>query len=162
MRKIYRSYRHPVLLLEVLIAFALVALCALPLIYPHVFILRSEKKFISAVELDHVVNLLFAQLLQKLYQKEIAWGDIENGKEILIESSLLKSVGYKDHLPFLGSYKFVKIRKKPPKEADHSAYLFNLEFTFIPEKGFFLENKPKEEQSKFVYKYQVPVERYIK
>lgn len=154
--------RRPIVLLEVLIAFALVAICALPLIYPHVFILRSEKKFIATVELDHLVNLLFAELLQKLYQNEIAWPDLENGKDLPIDSHLLESIGYRESLPFVGTYKFITIRQKPRKAADKTVYLFRLELTFIPKPGLFLEKKLKGDDTKIIYNYQIAVERNLK
>src|SRR5690349_12587266 len=105
--------KRPVVLLEVLIAFALVVLCALPLIYPHVFILKSEKAFVASIELDHAVNLLFANCLEKLYQNQIAWHQIESGKETTIESSLLEESGFNGYLPFNGTYKFVEEKHKP-------------------------------------------------
>lgn len=159
MKRFFHSIRRPVVLLEVLIAFALIALCILPLIYPHVFILRSEKKFISTVELDHVVNLLFADRLQKLYQNEISWQEIESGNPIPITPSMIEAAGYSGDLPFTGTYQFVKIRQKPKDPKDRSAYLFSLEFTFTAKPGQFLEKKG--DDSKIVYKYQVPVERVL-
>ena len=156
----YRLGRRPIVLLEVLIAFALVVLCVLPLIYPHVFILRSEKKFISTVELDHWVNLLFADRLQMLYQNEIAWQDIENGKEMPIESTWLASLGYKQELPFIGTYQFIKIRQKPPTPGEVTVYLFSLEFTFIPKPGLYLEKNT--ENSKITYRYDLVMERNLK
>jgi hypothetical protein len=157
-----RCSHRPVVLLEVLIAFALVALCALPLIYPHVFILRSEKKFISTVQLDHLVNHLYAGILQKLYQNEIPWQDIENGKAIPIDANLLEFVKYTQELPFTGNYQFIKIRQNPPKTDEKTAYLFNLEFTFIAKPGLFLEKDLKELNPKITYNYQVAVERIQK
>lgn len=162
MKTIYRSKRHPAILLEVLIAFALIALCVLPMIYPHVYILRSEKKFIATVELDHYVNLLYADRLQKLYQNEIPWQDIENGKEMPIDSQLLEAVGYKGDLPFTGFYKFIKIVQKPKKEADRAVYIFQLEFIFVAKPGYFLEKDLKEKNPKITYTYKVAVERIRK
>lgn len=158
MKSLFHCIRRPIVLLEVLIAFALIALCILPLIYPHVFILRSERKFISTVELDHVVNLLYADRLQKLYQNEISWQEIENGNPTPITPSMIESAGYSGDLPFIGTYQFVKIRQKPKEPKDRAAYLFSLEFTFTAKTGEFLE---KGEDSKIVYKYQVPVERIL-
>lgn len=162
MKTLKRTKRRHVALLEVLIAFALVALCALPLIYPHVFILRSEKKFISTVELDHVVNLLYADLLQKLYQNEISWQDIENGKEISIEDSSLEAIHQKEKLLFNGTYKFTKIRQKPPAPAENTAYLLSLEFNFKIKPGFFLEKDLKDKTPVITYKYLIPLERNFK
>lgn len=168
MKTLFLFQRRPIVLLEVLIAFALVALCVLPLIYPHVFILRSEKKFVSTVELDHLVNLLYADRLQKLYQNEIPWSDIENGKEIPIDIALLNSLDYKEDLPFTGTYQFVKVRQKPPKPADTTVYLYDLTFTFLPKPGLFLEKAPKDRgdvkvnPDQITYKYQVAIERILK
>ncbi|HEV8052742.1 MAG TPA: type II secretion system protein [Parachlamydiaceae bacterium] len=152
--------RRPIVLLEVLIAFALIALCILPLIYPHVFILRSEKKFISTVELDHTVNLLYADRLQKLYQNEISWQDIENGAPIPITPAMVEAAGVSGDFPFTGTYQFIKKRQKPKDPKDKSAYVFSLEFSFMMKPGYFLEKDTKEE-NKFIYIYQVPVERIL-
>lgn len=155
-----KSRRQPAILLEVLIAFTLIALCILPLIYPHVFILRSEKKFISTVELDHYVNLLYADRLQKLYQNEIPWQDIENGNEIPIDTQLLEAIHYKGDLPFTGHYKFIKEKQKPRKESERTVYIFYLQFLFSPKLGYFLEKESKNQ--KLIYKYRLVVERIKK
>lgn len=161
MKPVFRSSSRPIVLLEVLIAFALIALCILPLIYPHVFILRSERKFIATVELDHVVNLLYADRLQKLYQNEISWQEIEGGNPIAITPSMIESAGYAGDLPFTGTYRFVKILQKPKEPKDRSAYLFSLEFTFKAKPGQFLEKKSSGNESNIIYKYQVPMERVL-
>jgi hypothetical protein len=151
--------RRHILLLEVLIAFALVALCVLPLIFPHVFILRSEKKFNATVELDHTVNVLYADILQKLYQNEIAWSDIERGTELPIDAYLLQAIGYKKELPFTGTYQFVHLKHRPRTPGDITAYLFSLQFSFTPKPQLFLEKNVEGNQEKIVYKYQVAIER---
>lgn len=147
-----KSKRQPAILLEVLIAFALIALCFLPLIYPHVVILRSEKKFISTVELDHYVNLLYADHLQKLYQNDIPWQYIENGAVIPIELP-------KD-LPFSGHYQFIQEKKKKSKDLNQIVYIFNLYFVFVPKPGYFMEKKS--ENLTYKYKYRLCVEKVKK
>lgn len=155
-----KLYKHPFALLEVLIAFALIALCALPLIYPHVFIMQSERKFTSTVELDHLVNLLYANILQKLYQNEIPWQSIEEGNEIPIDSQLLQSIHYKGDPPFTGVYKFTKLRQRPrSKDAEKSAYLYQLEFIFSLKPGYFFEKIQKDNTQKLTYRYQIAMER---
>jgi len=149
MKAHFHQRRH-IALLEVLICFALIALCILPLIYPHVAILKSEKDFVNTIELDHAVNLLYANVLQKLYLREISWADIENGKEIPIDENLLHASGVKKFLPFTGSYKFVEIKHKPPKQPEDSVYLYSLVFTFSP---------TLKKALPYVYKYQIVIER---
>jgi hypothetical protein len=163
MKKIFRLHQHPFALLEVLIAFALVALCALPLIYPHIFILQSERKFISTVELDHSVNLLYADFLQKLYKNEIPWQNIESGHSFPIDPHWFKPLGIKEDLPFIGNYKFEKIQHKPPsKDSERVAYIFNLKFSFRVKPGYFFEKDLKENTPTITYNYHVTVEHIKK
>jgi len=158
LRKInFKIRKQTFLLLEVLIAFALVVLCILPLIYPHVAILRSEKAFISTVELDHLVSLLYADCLVKLYKKEIALTDILNEKESMIDESWLQDVGYEKRLPYKGSYKFVLVKQKPPKTAENplkkTVYLFKLIFSFKQIKEEFI--KASDEPIEYCYKVMI-------
>lgn len=151
-------------LLEVLIAFVLISLCVLPLIYPHAAMLKTEQEFIAEVELDHQVNLLYANRLQKLYLNEISWSDIESGKEFTIDKQLLQSIGYEKELPFIGSYRFTEIKHKPPKQPEDAVYLFNLTFIFTPKGPQKKAWKPQhEDQSKTLrYSYEVAIEKRSK
>lgn len=118
-----RIRKNHIMLLEILIAFALVVLALLPLIYPHVFILKSEKKFVQQVELDHAVNLLYAQIVQDLYENKIPWETLQSKTPIPVE--------FKD-LPYKGEYVFGIVNFKPKKDppAPYSLYLYSLDFTF--------------------------------
>lgn len=149
--------RRPILLLEVIIAFALVALCVLPLIYPHVFILRSEKQFVSEVELDHRVSLIYADIMEKLYRKEIPWQDIIGQKETPIDLSGGSRKDEKGTLPYKGSYKFVKYKQKAKDEESHNMYLFRLIFSFQPVEGL-LQDK---DRKPLTYEYLIPIERKV-
>lgn len=155
MNRCRRLTRRPVLLLEVIIAFALVALCVLPLIYPHVFILRSEREFISEVELDHRVNLLYADVMEKLYRHEIPLQDILDGKETPVDLSAGGKITEKGALPYTGVYRFVKFKQRGKEEDSHKAYLFKLIFTFKPAGGI-LEGKSNKQ---LTYEYLIPIER---
>jgi hypothetical protein len=139
--------KRPFLLLEVLIAFALIALCALPLLYPHVMILKKERAFISSVKLDHTVSLLYAGLLEKLYKREVRLADILGEKSFPIDEGL-------DFLPYTGSYRFVEEKHKPPHGVENplkkTIYLFNVHFSFEP--------KNKREAAPIEYCYNVMIE----
>jgi len=153
--KFYSLKRHYIMLLEVLISFLLVVFCALPLIYPHVFILKSEREFVSTVELDHLVNLLFVDTMQRLYQNEIPLSVLESKQSQQINDTILKNLGYEDPIPFTGTYRFIEKKHKTSKTGDHSVYLYKLIFTFIPKKGAFIKNT----QDPFSYNYEIVVER---
>jgi hypothetical protein len=150
--------RH-VILLEVLIAFALVVLCVLPMIYPQVYIFKSEKGFIEAVELDHVVNLLYADRLQKMYLNEVGWSEIEEEKPVPISDEMLREIGYKGDFPYKGQYQFSISRRKPPPPEDR-LYLVQLNFVFSLKKP--LSSKSDGEKTKpeeLTYSYLIFIER---
>lgn len=142
---LYHLTRRPVALLEVMIAFALVVLCAIPLIYPHVFILRAEKQFVAEAALDHQVNLLYAEVMEKLYQNAIPLEEILEGKEIPVGTLL----------SFTGSYHFEVVKKKESSEKKHNAYLLRLVFQFTPEKGVFVEKS----SAPITFEYLIPLEK---
>ncbi len=129
LRKLNKRYQ---LLLEVLIAFALVVLCILPLIAPHVYIYQSQKRFVDKIELDHTVNLLYGQITELLYRNEIHLSDIENKKDFDVDQHLLEKIGYSKNFPFKGSYTFLEVKKKPLKVSSYHLYLYELTFTFEP------------------------------
>ena len=119
-------------MLEVLIAFTLVALCALPLITPHLAILKAEKNFIDVIEADHLVNLLFANRLQKLYLNEIPWEDIESGKAMPLDSAIEEMGFSSQNLPFTATYQFIERKHKPAEPAAKTIYLYEMSFLFSP------------------------------
>ena len=119
---IRREKRH-MLLLEVLIAFTLIVVTIIPLIYPHTAILISQKKFIHKIELDHYVNQIHAKMIEDLYTNDINWSDIVSDREVKIDTP--------KKLPFEGTYKFTLNRRKPPEESEKNIYLINLDYKFI-------------------------------
>lgn len=132
-----RNKRRCFLLLEVVIAFALVVLCALPLVYPHVFISQAQKQFISKLDLDHAVNLLYADVLLRIYTDEILWNQMlsEDNQIPLypIDETMLRRAGIEKPLPFKGSYFFREVKHKPSKDQGSlKAYLIQVEFLFYP------------------------------
>lgn len=126
--------KRPILLLEVMIAIALIVLAAIPLIYPHVYLLRAQSYFLEKVELDHVVNLHFVDLLEQLYLNKVPWGGVVNGQEFTFSDDTLSEMGYKRPLPFKGNYRF-KVKNFKPKgesESPLTLYLLDLDYSFYP------------------------------
>lgn len=124
--------KRPFLLLEVLIAFALVIFCAIPLIAPHVDMFRAQRSWLDKEELDHAVNLLYVDLLEKLYTNKIDWITLRGEPEVIITPEMLKEAGYTKPLYFTGKYKFTLDRFKPKKEDQFNLYLYDLTFSFVP------------------------------
>lgn len=149
-----RCSRRNSLLLEVLISFAIVALCILPLLYPNIFILQSQKKMIQTVELDHIVNLVYADTLEKLYLNEIPWDTIKDSKKIPIDADAIKNCGFGCPSPYTGSLKFVEMKHKPKKPVDAALYLFKIVFEFTRKDD--KKNKEKKE-----YQYQILIKKKV-
>lgn len=155
---IHCTRRHS-LLLEVLISFAIVALCILPILYPHVYILQSQREMLQVVELDHIVNLVYADTLEKLYLNEIHWDDIIHGKEIKIDAEKIKDCGFGCSTPYTGTVKFVEIKHKPKKpEPPENATLYLYEMAFKFSKQNKRKTKDGVEKDK-EYKYLVVIKK---
>jgi hypothetical protein len=74
MKRIPRKWSRPYLLLEVLIALSLVALCMVPLLRPHIAAMRGEVVISQTVELQRLAGLVIADVRQRLYQHEYPYG----------------------------------------------------------------------------------------
>ena len=72
--------RRPYLLLELLIAFSIVTLRAIPLVRTPVNVLETEILSLEKMELQRSAELAFGLIEEKLYKNEIPW------KTIIVQS----------------------------------------------------------------------------
>jgi hypothetical protein len=131
-----------------MIAMILVTLCALPLIQPHIYIYGKEQEAIRSLQVDHVASLIYADIVEKLYENEIDWHHLadENMKHP-IDSTKLSRLAYE------GYYTFSKARHKPSDEPPEGTnYLMRLSLVLNP-KG------SKETKN---YNYLIFIKRKIK
>lgn len=148
-----KKQKRPMLLLEILIALTLVALCAIPLISTHTGILKEQKAFTSKMELDHASHLLYVYFLEQLHTNKIAWSQIQNKTPQPIPEEYFKNAGQQKKLPYLGTYRFEEIKCKHDPRKEWNVCLINLIFTFIPEQG---------EKSKGIeFSYTIPLVKHI-
>jgi hypothetical protein len=119
MRSIKTS-RRPFLLLEVMIAIVLVALCAIPLLYPHFYMLKEERNVSDTIELQRLVNQFHVEILEQLHKNEIDWKHIENEISGPLESEQLNKIGHE------GSYSLSILEDNP----DQGKYLLQLTLSF--------------------------------
>ncbi len=148
--------RHFQSILEVLIAFVLIVLCILPLIYPHVEMYKSELRFLKKIELDHSVNLIYAKILENLYMNTYLWSDLDH-RIYEIDQELLKNSHIEEKLNYIGTYNFFeeKPRFKPKdKSAPLTIYLYKLTLNFVPAEW---AKSSLEERAKHTLKYQYDV-----
>lgn len=134
--------KRPVLLLEVMIAISLIVMAAIPLIYPHIYLLKAQRHFMNKVELDHVVNLLYVDAVERMYKNEITWTSILNTLEFEVDAEDLRRIGYTKPVSFKGVYRLKDEIHKPKDEEDTPLrlYLISLDYQFYPKK-----EKPTEE-----------------
>jgi hypothetical protein len=152
-KKIKVKKRH-MILLEVMIALALIALCVLPLLAPHAFLLKQQKQFISTIELDHMVNLLYADTVERLHRQEIAWQSIQEKTVFPVDASTYARIHYDKTLPFTGSYRFEDSKHKINDKENWGVHLLKLVFTFVPTQ-IIAEGETEKKLKTFEYTYQV-------
>ncbi len=143
MKSFQKLQKRHVLLLEVLIAFTLMVLCVLPLFYPLTYLLREQNGFINKIELDHEVNLAYANLMTRLYANDISWDELNDSGQHEIKLG-------KD-LPYKGYYVFGEIKHKPEEEQSRMVFLKTLDFIFT-----------STDKKEFKYHYNICVVRDIK
>lgn len=127
------SNKRYYVLLEVLVAIAIVSLAFLPLLTTQANMYRTERELSTEPEVDRVVSVLFTQLLERLYRKEIGIEDIpeidlekgEHGAQFTLQVPSLQSFGYEASLE-LG---------RVTKGEESLAHLIEAHFTFSSRDG---------------------------
>lgn len=147
--------RRPFLLLEVLIAFAIVAMAMLPLIAPHFYIFQEQSRFVDKIHLDLAVNRFYGTIVELLQRNEISWADIEQKRVIPIDESFLRMAGYKDPLPYTGSFQFLEVKHK--KNDKYGLYQVELIMAFEPKRP--AKSKVAADEHRLVYEYTLFVTR---
>jgi hypothetical protein len=128
--------RKPYLLLELLIAFTLVALCALPLVHDPLHSLRSEIQIFEKVELERLAEVSFADLKAELYRNEIPWEAFDTSKYKLHkqDSVRIQLKGVCERTYLRSYYLSTKYHKKAADQEDHRIVNIKIAFT-KPGKG---------------------------
>lgn len=161
MRKFFKVRKRHVLLLEILIALAIIALCILPLLSPHATILNQQQRFLKKTSLDHAVSLLYVDVLEQLQKNAIPWQAIETHAQLPIEQDMLKRAGFDKPLPFSGTFRFdVKPHEKSGEPSVKGSkntgwYVYKLVVTFV-----FTPTDEKKGTQKYVFPYRLTILRH--
>ncbi len=130
----HQNRRH-FLLLEVLIAFSLVLLCAFPLLTTQVFIAKAEKQSLHDIEIDRLVNIVLVHIVQDLYNQKPEWKELNEGIEIRLEKEWLDKSSFPKIFPYE-----VKVHLKLKEEEDteeetkeDTKYLLQVTIQFVPQ-----------------------------
>ncbi len=112
--KVTQLKRRNFLLLEVLISLLLVVLCAAPFFSSQVFMYKQEAQFQTKLELERIVNLLFVNVMQNLYENKISWQQIIEQQEQSFGNDA--EAFFPKHLPCTATYTFKDGRVKPAED----------------------------------------------
>ena len=74
-------YKRPFLLLEILIAFLLVALCAVPLVSQPLKLYRAEIQSLERLERERLADWTFSEIKELFLKNEIPWNKIPSKGE---------------------------------------------------------------------------------
>lgn len=129
-----RIIKRHILLLEVLIALALVALCAFPLLAPQMMMIRSEREFLHDIEADRVANTIFVNIVQKMYSNSITWQQLNSPEEFPIDSNLLNEMSLPRGWPYAMTCRF-KIGNQKPVGKPAQFALVEVWITMTPKEG---------------------------
>lgn len=123
------------ILLEIMIALALITLCVLPLLAPRAAMLNEQRKLIHTMELDHLVSLLYVDVLERLHKNEIPWKDLMEQTSFPVDEGMLKRISPTATIPhgLIGTYRFDTIRCKTNIEKGLTLPLLHLTFVFQKE-----------------------------
>jgi len=76
-----RVKKRPFILLEIMIAIALVALFTLPLTLNPTRLLIQEVKMLERMEAERIADLSFLEVKEKLLRQQIPWSELKEGKK---------------------------------------------------------------------------------
>jgi hypothetical protein len=140
-------------LLEVIIAFFLVTLCAVPLIVPSVWIIKGEKEFSLEIEADRISNLLLTKFLEHLYVNSFNWDELNEKTLRPLPEAFWEGIHRPAGWPYQVAYSFEEKDGKKGAYDGNSFHLFILGLSLIP-------NNPTEKVLHF--DYEIFVERKTK
>lgn len=138
---LYVVRRSSFLLLEVMIAFLLMALCLVPLLQPHFAMLQSDLMIVEESKLERVVQRLYADFLVALYRGEVTWPDVDRTDTPKHQHPIQPQA--LEGLPYEGYY-VLRIARYPgrrpgeyskpyhPDKSQRLNHLLEITYTFVP------------------------------
>lgn len=144
-----RKRRH-FSLMEVMIAFALILFCLIPLIYPNLAIYQSQQEFIAKIKVDHAASLLMGELTEKLHRREIPFDQLIQASPTPIEISpeSLRLAGIDSKFPYTVSLTAQKIKLKGENKGNFIAGRIHFTYLF---------KEKKKETNTLAFSYEIPI-----
>lgn len=91
---IYRRKRKKsFLLLEILIGLTLILECLVPLMLNPISLFQNEIAHLEQIELEREALIAYAQVKEKLYNKEVPWTELKSGNYKLVKEKFYMDFG---------------------------------------------------------------------
>ena len=107
------------LLLEILIAFVLVAICLIPLVKQPLKLYRSEMKYLERMELERLADWTFTEIKELLLKNEIPWEKLPQRGELTGDFPLPGAAIQIPGCPLKGVKRSFKLKGKGEKTGRH-------------------------------------------
>jgi Tfp pilus assembly protein PilE len=140
-------------LMEIMIALLLIMACAIPMVHSYVHMYKEQRHFVRSSHLDHLAHLIYAHIIEELYQQKISWQDMEGGVERELQhpemSKLLKKEGA--HAKYS-----LKVKTKKSNKAKVLKHLATLTLTVVDDRT---NEKEEEKKPRKEYEYVIYIAR---
>lgn len=129
-----RSIRkRPFLLFEILAAIALVALCLVPLLRPHILMRGAKLRAMEEVQLETIAQTAFCDFKEMLFEnKEHTWEELVTQAEGDLKRSYTLITALKQRREVRGHYKTWLIDHTTKQSPKKTAAVIRVELTFSP------------------------------
>ncbi len=87
------------------------------MIYPHAFIYKETKEFADEVDLDRTAGLIYTTILERLYNNDFEWNQIEDSTPFEMDDEFLKKAGIEYPFNWNGHYWFEIVKQKSNNNA---------------------------------------------
>lgn len=141
--------KRPYLLLELLIAFALLTTCLLPLTQNPLTMVGQERKMLEELELARIADLMFADVKYRLYTNKISYEELTKWEEKQ-EPPLKLEIGKNYTKEFKREIR-LRSKKINKGKAGEEIRIVNVHIVFV-------DRKKKENQHTTKFKYKVFVQ----
>lgn len=139
-------------LLEIMIAFFIVSVCAIPLLAPNLWMVRAERSFSFQIEAGRMSSLLVQGLLELIYSNDIPWEALNDKVRRPLPFDIKKEYNLPSGWPYTVSYAFEERKHKKGQDNSQSFHLFYLDLFF----------KPNDQDRELHFRYEIFVERKLK
>lgn len=139
-------------LLEIMIAFFIVSICAIPLLAPNLWMIRAERSFSFQIEAGRVANLVMQKLLEMLYDNSIPWEALNDKVKRPVPFDINKEFNFPSGWPYSISYALAEKINKKGQDNSQSFHLFYLDLFF----------KPNDQEKELHFRYEMFIERKLK